>query len=84
MEIYFISLVTFPNNPFGMGMTLYSCITPIAQMSQKDVTICVLKLVVADCCLVSINSATGVSLVNIRLLPSSTTDEINFLRYDFI
>jgi len=27
--------------------------------------ICVLKLVVADCCLVSINVATGVSLVNI-------------------
>jgi len=46
-------------------------------MSQKNVTICVLKLVVADCCLVSINVATGVSLVNIRLLPS-TTDKINF------
>jgi len=38
----------------------------------------VLKLVVADCCLVSINVATGLSLVNIRLLPSSTADKINF------
>jgi len=30
MQIYFISLVTFPNYPFAMGMTLYSYITPIA------------------------------------------------------
>jgi len=36
MQIYLISLVTFSNNrSFGMGMTLYSCITPIAQMSPK-------------------------------------------------
>jgi len=36
MQIYLISLVTFSNNhSFGMGMTLYSCITPIAQMSRK-------------------------------------------------
>ena len=35
-------------------------------------------LVVADCCLVSINVATGVSLVDIRLLPSSTSDNITF------
>jgi len=42
-----------------------------------------LKLVVADCCLVSINVATGVSLVNIRLLPFSTSDNITFLRYSF-
>ena len=33
---------------------------------------------VADCCLVSINVATGVSLVDIRLLPSSTSDKSNF------
>ena len=50
-----------------MGMTPYSCITPIAQMSRKR-SICVLKLVVADCCLVSVSVAIGVSLVNIRLL----------------
>jgi len=37
----------------------------------------VLKLGVADCLLVSINVATGVSLVNIRLLPSSTSDNMN-------
>jgi len=36
MLIYLISLVTFSNNrSFGLGMTLYSCITPIAQMSRK-------------------------------------------------
>ena len=35
---------------------------------HENFAICVLKLVVADCCLVSINVATGVSLVNIRLL----------------
>jgi len=46
--------------------------------------ICVLKLVVADCCLVSINVATGVSLINIRLLPSSTWNNIKFVRYSFI
>jgi len=44
-----------------MGMTLYSCITPIAQMS-RNIAVCVLKLVVADCYLASINIATGVSL----------------------
>jgi len=38
---------------------------------------------VADCCLVSINVATGVSLVNIRLLPSSTSDYVKFLRHGF-
>ena len=39
---------------------------------------------VADCCLVSISVATGVSLVNIRLFPSATSDNIKFLRYSFI
>jgi len=34
---------------------------------DENVAICMLKLVVADCCLVSIIVATGVSLVNIRL-----------------
>ena len=54
-----------------MGMTLLSCITPIAQNDKchENIAVCVLKLVLADCCLVSINVATGVSLVNIRLLP---------------
>jgi len=51
-----------------MGMTLYSCIAPIAQMSRQRCYLRV-KLVVADCCLLSISVATGVSLVNIRLLP---------------
>jgi len=53
---------------------------------HEHVAICVLKLVVAYCCLVglSINVATGVSLVNIRLLPFSTSDNNKFLRYSFI
>jgi len=86
MQLYLISLVTFPNNrSFGMVMTLYSCITPIAQMSRKRYYLRAdLKLVVSDCCLVSINVATGVSVVNIRLLLSSTSDNITFLRYSFI
>ena len=68
-----------------MGMTLYSRITPIAQMSRKRYySICVLKLMVADCCLVSVSVATGVSLINIRLLPYSRSDNITFLRYSFI
>ena len=41
------------------------------------------KHTTADCCLVSNNVATGVSLVGIRLLPSSTSDNIKFLRYGF-
>jgi len=59
-----------------MGMTLYLCITPIAHCTNvtKTCTICVLKLVVADRCFISINVATRFSLVNIRLLPSSTSD----------
>jgi len=65
-----------------MDMTLYSCITPMHKC-HENVTFCVLKLVVADCCLVSINVATGVSHVNIRLLPSSTSDTVQFLRYSF-
>jgi len=50
-----------------MGMTLYSSMRPIAQMSQ-NFNICMLKLAVVACCLVLINVATGVSLVIIRLL----------------
>jgi len=35
----------FPDNrSFGMGMMIYSCITPTAQSREHD-TICVLKLV---------------------------------------
>ena len=53
MQIYLISLVRFPNNrSFGMSMTLYSCITPIVQMSRKRYYLSAdLKLVVSDCCL---------------------------------
>jgi len=64
MQIYFISLVTFPNNPSGMGMTLL--VRHAYCINVKKVTICVLKLVVADCCLVSVSVANGVSLVNIK------------------
>jgi len=36
MQIYLISLVPFcDERSSGMGMTLYSCITPITQMSRK-------------------------------------------------
>jgi len=66
-----------------MGMTLYSCITPVAQMSRKRYHLRA-KLVVVDCCLVSISVATGVSLVNIRLLPFATSHDIKVLRYSFI
>jgi len=45
---------------------------------HKNVVICVRKLVVTDCCLVSINVATGLSLVNTRLLHFSTSDNIKF------
>ena len=51
---------------------------------HENVTICVLKLVVVDCFFVSINVGTGVSLVNIKLLPSSTSNNIKFFRYGFI
>jgi len=51
---------------------------------HENVAICVLKLVVADCCLVSVSVATGVSFINIRLLPCSRSDNIKFLRYSFI
>ena len=61
-----------------MGMTLCSCLTPIHKC-HENVTICVLKLVVANCCLVSISVATGVSLVNITLLLFSTSDNFKFL-----
>jgi len=86
MQIHLISFVIFPNNrTFGMVMTLYSCITPIAQMSRKRYYLRAdLKLVVSDCCLESINVSTGVSVVNIRLLHCSTSDNITFLRYSFI
>jgi len=65
-----------------MGMTLYMHITPIAQMSRKR---CYLRAkVVADCCLVSVNVATGVILFNIRLLPYSRSDNITLFCYNFI
>jgi len=68
-----------------MGMTLYSCITPIAQMSRKRYYLRAKASVVdADCCSVSINVATGVSRDDIRLLAFSTSDNIKFLRYSFI
>jgi len=36
MQVYLIPWQRFPNNrSFNMGMTHYSCITPIAQMSRK-------------------------------------------------
>ena len=35
-----------------MGMTLYSCITAIAQMSRKRYYLRANAIVVADCCLV--------------------------------
>jgi len=46
--------VTFPNNrSFGMGRTLYSCITTIAQMSRKR---CYLRAIASGCWLLfSIN-----------------------------
>jgi len=50
-----------------MGMTLYSCITPIAQMSRKYYYL--RAKVSGCCCLVSIDIVTRVSLVNIRLMP---------------
>ena len=72
----------FPNIcSFGTDMTRAS---RLLHKCRENATICLLKLVVVDCCLVSINVATRVSLVNIRLLPFSTTDNINFLRYSFI
>ena len=57
-----------------MGMTLYSCITPIAQMSRKHYYLRAKA---------SGYVATRVSLVNIRLLPFSASDNIKFLRYGF-
>jgi len=45
---------------------------------HENVAICVLQLVVADCCLLSINVGTGVNLVNIRLLPFQHQITLNF------
>jgi len=61
-------------------MDLSTRASRLLRKCHENVSICVLKLVVADCCLVSIDSATGISLVNIRLLPFSTSDNIKFLR----
>ena len=58
-----------------MGVTLYSCITPIAQMSRKRYYF---RAKTSACCLVSINVATGVSLVMIRLLPFQDQITSNF------
>jgi len=64
-----------------MRMTLYSCITPIAQVSRKHYYL--RAKANGCCCLVSNNVATGVSLVNIRLLSFSASDDIKLLRYGF-
>ena len=64
-----------------MGMTLYSCIAPIAEMSRKHYYL--RAKVSGYCCLVSINVAAGISLVNIILLPFSESDNIKILRYGF-
>jgi len=76
MQIYLISLATFPDNrSFGMGTTRYSCITP-AQISRKryylraKVSGCWLLFSINQCCY-------WVSLVNIRLLSLSTSDKLN-------
>jgi len=57
MQIYLISLVTFPNNrSFGMDVTLYSGITPIVQMSRKRYYLrakasgCWLLFSISQCC----------------------------------
>jgi len=84
MQIYLISLVAFSNNrSFGMGMTLYPCITRISQMSRKRYY---LRAKASGCRLLfSINRCCHWGrLVNIRLLPSSTSDNIKFLRYTLI
>jgi len=83
MQIYLISLVTFPyNRSFGTGLS--TCASRLLRKCHENITICMLKLVVADCCLVSINVATGVSLVNIRLFLFSTSHNVKSLRYSFI
>jgi len=56
-----------------------TCASRLLHNCHENVTICMLKLVVADCCLVPTNVATGFSLVNIRLLPLSTSDNIKLL-----
>ena len=44
-NIFEFCMQLFPDNrSFGMGMMIYSCITPTAQSREHD-TICVLKLV---------------------------------------
>ena len=85
MQIYLISLVTFFLIIVLLAWVWVSThASPLLHKCHEKVTICVLTLVVADWCLVSINVATGISLVNIRLLPSSTSDNIKFLCYGFI
>jgi len=66
-----------------MGMALYTRASRLLHKCHENVTICVLKLVVADCCLVSISVATGVSLISIRLLPFSTSDNIKTFTLQF-
>jgi len=88
MQIYLISLVTFDgiisnNRLFDMGMTLY-CTRASRLLHKCHETIhCLRAKAGGCCCLVSINVASGVSLVNIRLLPFSASDNIKFLRYGF-
>jgi len=70
------SKVDYPRASYQLNLALNKC--------HENVTICVLKLVFDDCFFVSINVATGVSLVNIKLLPSSTSNNIKYFRYGFI
>jgi len=71
-----VSQVDYPRASHQLNLAL--------NKRHENVTICVLKLVVADCFFVSINVATGVSLVSIKLLPSSTSNNIKFFRCGFI
>ena len=66
-----------------MGVTLYSCITPIAQMSRKRYY---LRAKASGCCLLfSINQSChrGQSRYD-QIVAFSRSDNIKFLRYKFI
>jgi len=78
MQIYLISLVTFPIIVLLAWVWLSTHVPRLLHKCHENDTMCVLKIVVADCCLVWNSLATGVSLVNIRLQPFSTSDNIKF------
>jgi len=59
----------FPPLAMNLSASLYTRASRLLHKCHENVTICVLKLVVADYYLASINVATVGSLVNIRLLP---------------